>query len=301
MSIFLISLFVFLAVSLGATALLLHYSRSGNPIDRRLEKVHRDGQSGGIPGRRGAPLPPEGLIAVGTKSFTDLRQDLAHAGFRGKNALSLYFVTRFIFVGVFLLIGLWVQRVIAFTPIYGLLLMVASAAIGFALPAIWVYHRVTKRREEIRRAVPGVLDLIIVCVEAGLSLNAAIVRIAGEMKGTYKALAEELNLVNQEIFIGKSRTEAFRNLALRTGVDELRSLATVLMQSDRMGTSIADLLRVQADSLRAKRRQRALEAAHKTPVKLVFPLVLFIFPELLVILLGPAGIQLFRALTDMSK
>ena len=134
-------------------------------------------------------------------------------------------------------------------------------------------------------------------------VGSAIVKCLEE-KG-YKNLVfrtlSELNLVNQEIFIGKSRTEAFRNLALRTGVDELRALATVLMQSDRMGTSIADLLRVQADSLRAKRRQRALEAAHKTPVKLVFPLVLCIFPELLVVILGPAGIQLFHALKDMAK
>ena len=301
MSVYLISLFVFLAVSLGATALLLYYSRSANPIDRRLEKVQRESQFSGIPVRPGASLPPEGLIAVETESFKYLRQDLAHAGFRGKNALTLYFLTRLIFVGVFLLVALWAQRIIELPPIYGLLLMIGGAASGFALPAVWIHYRVTKRREEIRRAVPGVLDLIIVCVEAGMSLNAAIVRISGEMKGTFKALAEELNLVNQEIFIGKSRTEAFRNLALRTGVDELRALATVLMQSDRMGTSIADLLRVQADSLRAKRRQRALEAAHKTPVKLVFPLVLCIFPELLVVILGPAGIQLFHALKDMAK
>ncbi len=142
--------------------------------------------------------------------------------------------------------------------------------------------------------------MIIVCVEAGLSLNAAIQRISREMRNTYPELATEMNVLNQEIFLGFSRSEAFRNLALRTGVDELRSLATVLMQSDRLGTSIADVLRVQADILRTKRRQRAMEHAQKMPVKLLFPLIFFIFPELLVVLLGPAAIRFYRSLMGMQ-
>jgi tight adherence protein C len=163
-----------------------------------------------------------------------------------------------------------------------------------------VAHRISKRRDEIRRSVPGVLDLMVVCVEAGLSLNAAIQKITVETKNTYVALCEELHLVNQEILIGKTRADAFRNLARRTGVDELRSLAVMLIQADKLGTSIANSLRVLADSLRVKRRQRAEEAAHTTSVKLVFPLVLLIFPELLVILVGPAIINIVKTLSQVA-
>ena len=134
-----------------------------------------------------------------------------------------------------------------------------------------------------------------------MSLHAAIQKIADESQNTHRALSHELRLVNQEILIGKSRTEAFRNLARRTGVEELRSLAVMLMQADKLGVSIANSLRVLADSLRTKRAQKAEEAAHKTAVKLVFPLVLLIFPELLVILLAPALINLFKALTEMAR
>ncbi|NIM98993.1 MAG: hypothetical protein GTO24_13195 [candidate division Zixibacteria bacterium] len=168
------------------------------------------------------------------------------------------------------------------------------------MPKLWVARRISRRRDHIRRSVPSVLDLMVVCVEAGLSLNAAIRKITLETNRTYPALCEELHLVNQEILIGKTRADAFRNLARRTGVDELRSLAVMLIQADKLGTSIANSLRVLADSLRVKRRQRAEEAAHKTSVKLVFPLVLLIFPELLVILVGPAIINIVKTLSQVG-
>jgi tight adherence protein C len=173
--------------------------------------------------------------------------------------------------------------------------------LGGFIPNIWVGQRIIRRRDEIRHSVPNMLDLMVVCMEAGLSLNAAIQKIAEETADTHKSLSEELNLVNQEILIGKTRADAFRNLARRTGVEELRSLAVMLVQADKLGTSIANSLRVLADALRTKRRQRAEEAAHKTSVKLVFPLVLLIFPELLVVLLGPAVITLIKTFAEMAK
>jgi len=154
---------------------------------------------------------------------------------------------------------------------------------------------------EMRLSVPSMLDLLVVCVEAGLSLNAAFQRIAEDTKDTHRILSHELQLVNKEILLGKSRADALRNLARRTGIDELRSLAVMLIQADKLGVSIADSLRVLADSLRIKRMQRAQEAAHKVSVKLVFPLVFLIFPELLVIILGPAAISIFKALSEMTK
>lgn len=301
----LVAVTVFLAIFLGFIALLLFASRSSDRTENRLQSV-RDGISPSLEGddqknadrsRRAA----DRLFMLGSDSTTDLRFKLIHAGWRGQYSVLWYYLSRFVLAGGLGVLGWQVRQTLEFQGAIGIFLIGGSAIIGFALPLLWVNNRISQRRDAIRRAIPSVLDLIIVCVEAGLSLNAAVQRIAAEMKSTYPELAGELNILNQEIFIGKSRAEAFRNLARRTGVDELRSLATVLMQSDRMGTSIADVLRVQAETLRTKRRQRALEDAHKMPVKLVFPLVLFIFPEILVVLLGPAGIQLFRSLSEVAR
>jgi tight adherence protein C len=232
------------------------------------------------------------------ESFYGIRARLVHANYRGPRNVFWYYILRALLAVVFLPIGYYAAMLIKDTGATPWIGAAALGLFGAALPPLWVNDRVARRREAIRAAVPNVLDLIIVCVEAGLSLNAAIQRIASDMKRTYPDLSWELMILNQEIFIGKSRVEAFRNLARRTGVDELRALATVLMQSDRMGTGIADVLRVQAETLRSKRRQAALEAAHKMPVKLVFPLVLCIFPEMLVVLLSPGVIQLYRSLTE---
>ena len=298
-----IAIVVFLAVFFTLTALLLLLTRAPDKIERRLRNI-RDGVSARMHGdldNYNAESDAAKLFDSDPASPSDLRTRLVHAGFRGRHNVLWYNVTRITLAVALGALGYEAQRVLQLQHLLSILTILGGVGLGFAGPAFFVNERVTRRREAIRRAIPNVLDLIIVCVEAGLSLNAAIQRIAAEMKTTYPELAEELNILNQEIFIGKSRGETFRNLARRTGVDELRSLATVLMQSDRMGTSIADVLRVQAETLRVKRRQRALETAHKMPVKLVFPLVLFIFPEIMVVLLGPAGIQFFRSLSEIVK
>ena len=175
-----------------------------------------------------------------------------------------------------------------------------GVATGWYFPTALIAHRIRWRREQIRRAVPNMLDIIVVCVEAGLSFTAAIHRIVDENKADKNPLYDELKLMTREFLIGSSKADAFRNLSDRTGVEELRSLAITLIQAERLGTSIADSLRVLADSMRFKRRQRAEEQANKTSVKLVFPLVLLIFPELLVILIGPALITLVKTLSDMA-
>jgi tight adherence protein C len=300
-----IPILVFMAVFLGSVALMLLFSRSPDPVERRLSDLREGQTSPTVFDNQVTTDKPtaaaDRLFLLDTDSFTRLRSKLTNAGFRGRHSVLWYTINRIALTGGLGLLGLQAQWTIELGGVAGILLVAGSAMIGFAMPAIVINHRITRRREAIRRALPNVLDLVIVCVEAGLSLNAAIKRIAAEMKSTYPELAEELNILNQEIFIGKSKGEAFRNLARRTGIDELRALATVLMQSDRMGTSIADVLRVQAETLRTKRRQWALETAHKMPVKLVFPLVLFIFPEILVVLLGPAGIQFYRTLVEIAR
>jgi tight adherence protein C len=179
-----------------------------------------------------------------------------------------------------------------------LMLTGGAAFLGYFMPNFWVAYRQSRRREEISLSLPDALDLLVICVEAGQGLNAAILRVGHEIERHAPALSEELRILNREVRIGLDRAQALRNFALRTGVEEARALAAVLIQSDRLGTSVARALRVHAQSLRTRRRQRAEESARKTAVKLVFPLVLCIFPELLVVILAPAMIQLVRVLAD---
>jgi tight adherence protein C len=159
-----------------------------------------------------------------------------------------------------------------------------------------VRHRVKKRQKDLQLALPDALDLLVICVEAGLGLNQALMRVAEEIRHVSRLTAEELALVNLEIRAGTPRELALRHLSDRTGVEDLRSLVTMLIQTDRFGTSIAQSLRVHSDTLRMKRRQRAEEAAAKTTIKMIFPLVFCIFPAMFVVLLGPGLIMIVRAL-----
>jgi tight adherence protein C len=160
-----------------------------------------------------------------------------------------------------------------------------------------VSRRVKKRQKEMQRALPDALDLLVVSVEAGLGLNAALLRVSDEIDRMSPVLSEQLALVNLEIRAGTSREDALRNLADRTGLQDISSLVGMLIQTDRFGTSVAQALRVHADTMRTKRRQRAEEAAAKTTIKLVFPLVFCIFPAMFVVILGPALIEIYHALS----
>ena len=177
-----------------------------------------------------------------------------------------------------------------------LFLIVVLSAIGYFLPNAFLARRIAYRKREIFESFPDAMDLIIVCVEAGLGLDAALARVGEEMHMRSPILGDELHLINLELRAGSSRERALRNLALRTGVEDIDTLVAMLVQSDRFGTSIADSLRVHADSLRTKRRFRAEEAAAKIALKLLFPLIFFIFPSMLLVLLGPAFIGISRIL-----
>ena len=177
-----------------------------------------------------------------------------------------------------------------------LLLALASAGVGLSLPGAFLKSRARKRQEEITDALPDALDLLTVCVEAGLGINSAFVRIAEEFRLSSPMLSEEFGIVNREMVAGKPRMEALRALAERTGVEDLKSLVAMLIQTERLGTSLAQSLRVHSDSLRVRRRQRAEEAAAKTTIKLVFPLVFLLFPALFIVILGPGVIQILHIL-----
>jgi tight adherence protein C len=229
-----------------------------------------------------------------------IKDGLTEAGFRGANAVTTFLGAKVLLaVGLpvlFLLIVSWMGMSLGNMLIW----MVVLAVFGFYLPTLYLWQKSSERKLEVTHGLPDALDLMVVCVEAGLGLNAAIVKVASEMQLASPVLASELRLVNNEMKAGINRIDALRNLADRTGVPDVKSLVAVLVQTDRLGTSVAASLRAQSDSLRIKRRQRAEEAAHKVAVKLVFPLVLCIFPELLLILLGPGMLSIYHALSDVN-
>jgi tight adherence protein C len=176
-----------------------------------------------------------------------------------------------------------------------------AGAIGYLLPGLVLGRLTERRKREIREGLPDALDLFIVCVEAGCGLDQAIVKASDELGLTYPALTYELRLITTEIRAGKTRMEAFKNFAARTQVDDVQSLVTLLVQTDKFGTSIAQALRTHAETSRTKRRQSAEERAGKIGVKLVFPLVLFLFPALYIVILGPAVISFIRVFSQMGK
>ena len=230
-----------------------------------------------------------------------IKDGLTEAGLRGPNAVTTFLGAKIAFaVGlplIFFVIMAAMRQSLGNTFVWS----IVFAVIGFYLPTLWLWSKANERKTEVTHALPDALDLLVVCVEAGLGLNAAIVKVSQEITLASPVLSQELRQVNNEMKAGINRIDALRALADRTGVADVKSLVAVLVQTDRLGTSIAASLRAQSDSLRVKRRQRAEEAAHKVAVKLVFPLVLCIFPELLLVLLGPGFISIFRALSKIAK
>ena len=176
----------------------------------------------------------------------------------------------------------------------GLLIAGFLAVLGYLAPGLVLSRKIEGRKRELQNGLPDALDLLIVCVESGSSLDQAVLKTAQELGVSYPQLADEFETLNIEVRAGKPRIEAFRNLASRTGLDDMRSLVAMLVQTDRFGTSVAQALRTHAVTLRAKRRQRAEEKAAKIGVKMVFPLVFFLFPAFYAVTLGPAVIQFSR-------
>jgi tight adherence protein C len=231
-----------------------------------------------------------------------LRRRLVKAGFASENSVQVYTAIRVIAAILLPLLVLVVLLTINYPrgPQF-VALTLLGAIFGLFIPSFILSNLITKRQQKIARALPDAIDLMVVCVEAGLGLNAALQRVGRELELVEPVLSNEMAITNREIRAGKPRDEALRNLGDRTGVDDIKSLVAMLIQSDRFGTSIASSLRVFADSMRTKRRQRAEEMVSKASIKLIFPLLLFIFPALLIVLLGPALITLYRALDQLAQ
>jgi len=237
-------------------------------------------------------LPTEGWES------SPLRQRFMHAGYRAKSAPIFYFAGKTVLAIIFpafffLYVGVSRLQMDTNSLLFFFLLL---ASIGYYLPNMILSRKIFVRQRDLFENFPDAIDLMTVCVEAGLGLDAAMSKVGEEMYVKCPALAEELHLVNLEIRAGRSREQALQNLAVRTGVEEIEGLVAMLIQADRFGTSIAASLRVHSDMLRTKRRLRAEEAAAKIALKLLFPLIFFIFPSLLLVLMGPAMIQIYRIL-----
>lgn len=228
------------------------------------------------------------------KEMGRLRRRLARAGYTSATALLVYAAAT---------VATPVILAVAAVSLLGIgkgwILGLIGAAIGYLLPSLALGRLTERRKREIREGLPDALDLFIVCVEAGCGLDQAIVKASDELGLTYPALAYELRLITTEIRAGKTRMEAFKNFAARTLVDDVQSLVALLVQTDKFGTSIAQALRTHAETSRTKRRQNAEERAGKIGVKLVFPLVLFLFPALYIVILGPAVISFIRVFGEV--
>ena len=225
-----------------------------------------------------------------------LQRKFINAGWRNPDAPKIYFALKTILTfGIPLVLYLIFATLIDLEKrILLLLILLVGSAIGYYLPNMLLNNAVKKRQREIFETFPDSLDLLTICMEAGLSFDQALGKVANEISIKSKTLSEELGLVMMEMRSGFSRERALRNLAMRTGVEDVDSLATMVIQSERFGTSIGDSLRVQSDNLRTKRRLKAEEAAAKIALKLLFPLIFFLFPMLFIVIMGPAVLQIYK-------
>jgi tight adherence protein C len=235
-------------------------------------------------------LASVGKLASGNSASSRSELMLIRAGFRGPDA-------RLAIAGVRILLPVIFVAVAYFSGLYrdrALLVFAGVALLGYMVPEIWLGRRIRARQHRLRAALPDGLDLLVICVEAGLGLDQALLRVSQELQRAHLDFSDELQLVSTEMRLGKTRTDAFRELGHRTGLEDIKALVTMLIQTERFGTSIAQSLRVFSDDLRTKRRQRAEEMAAKISIKMVPVLVLFIFPALLIVVLGPAIVTVMR-------
>jgi tight adherence protein C len=292
---------------------IIQYVRQASRRREIVEKIKSGGESSGVlygPGaskiddKRGTGRSFANMLrAIGSRiapsksaDYSKTRVKFLKAGIRRENVTALFWGAKLLLAVclplVFLMMRLTLFK-LADMPLT-LALAVAAGLAGYYLPDFLLQVRIARRRERIQKALPDALDLMVVCVEAGMGMDAAINRVAKEIRLTSPDLGEEFALLNLELRAGKARQDALRNLAVRTDIGAINSLVTLLIQTDKFGTSVASALRVFSDSFRTQRFQKAEEMAAKLPVKLIIPLIFFIFPSLFVVVVGPAAIKIYQ-------
>jgi tight adherence protein C len=302
---------VFLAITLGVWAILTAFADHGkggaedrlrrmmNPATgrkemeehsaRRQERIQT--QMTKAANKLGQSLRPSDEAELGKVRLT-----LLNAGFRSENAVAVFFGAKLLLMLLGLLIAFPIMALKYGMTGNAFTYSAMAGGVGFYLPGFVVDSRKKKRSEGIFLGLPDALDLMVVCVEAGLGLDAAMRRVTSELSSSCPVLCEEFAISNFQLQMGRPRKDVLRDLGLRTGVEDMRSLAAVIIQAERFGSSIGSALRVQSDAMRLRRRQLAEERAAKTAVKIMIPLILFIFPGVFVVLVGPAGIQIANTL-----
>jgi tight adherence protein C len=322
-----LTLIAFLTASSGVLLVYTLVGARKTRLDERLEglderagtalSVGTGGIPTGLPGDPGhsAPRPPapknaftqttlprlgNALMPTDEGEKSQLRNRLIHAGLYGREAMAVFLGTKLILIVIPALIGL-------FLGLTGLLptteAVLGGGCLGIAGmigPSFWLDGRKKARQTSFRRSLPDALDLLVICLEGGLSLPASLRRVGGELRTAHPVLALELNIVQREIQLGTSPGEGLQNMGVRTDLEEIRSLASVITQSERFGASLVKSLRVHAETLRLKRQQRAEELAQQAAVKILFPTLLFIFPAIFVVILGPAAFQILEYFARFS-
>lgn len=305
-----VALVTFLAVLLASSAVFLFFnSREALQTWRR----RADGTSGAAE----SEAAPAGMAEVLKEQLQALlewfgklnqpsnveevhatRRKLINAGYRsGKTPILFLGAKLLLAIVIVCLLAMIPAKLLGFPSVSNLIFYyVLAAACGYYAPGLWLRKAIGSRKDALQRAIPDALDLMVVCVEAGLGLDQAIGRVGEEVKRAHPELSDELNILAMELRTGVSRQEALRNLAHRTDLEEVRTLVAMLVQTDRFGTSIGQALRVHADAMRTTRRLKAEELAAKLPVKLLLPLIFFIFPTIFIVVIGPACIKIVQVL-----
>jgi len=299
----LIVILTFTSLALGVMSLYWLFARPQGVVTARLESIDpsltliENNPVTTMAERVAEPL--NRIVPLSAMEAAKLQKRLLQAGYRSPDAAMAFRAIQIsLIVAIPTLVitaGYLLER-----PANSLIILsLLGAAIGFYLPRLILSSKIKQRQLRITWGLADTLDLMVVAVEAGLGLNAALNRVAEELKKTHPDLHYELELVNLEIRVGRSREEALRNLAERTGVDDIRSFVALLVQADRYGASIAKAVRIFADSLRTKRRQKAEQASQKAALKLIFPLTIFLFPVIILIMLAPAAMNLLDLFSGM--
>lgn len=295
---------VFVSVALLAGLAASRVLSLQTPERRRLRQVLQPkapayvAAAGGALGSKKRPVMAGAWLPKSFRDMSRIERRLANAGYRAPGAAQLFTIAEFLIPAV---VGAAALAWFGWATRNGLVAAGFGGVVGYLVPGFFLDRQVANRRDQVRKGLPDVLDLLIVCLEAGSSLDQAVVKASEELELAYPALAEELRVLTTETRAGKPRMEAFRNLAQRTKVDDVRALVAMLVQTDRFGTSVGQALRTLADSMRTRRRQEAEEKAGKVGVKLVFPLVLCLFPAFFIVILGPAMLKLMAAFAQMGK
>jgi tight adherence protein C len=311
-----ISLLVFSATMLFIVAFLVHmsYMRGHQTL---IEKIKQDGRAlsveeaaATVPSSQESPFKGRWLSIMTRlgglakpkeeEGITHIQRLFLRAGYRGKNATAIFFGSK-VFCAATLLVLVFVLQLLKpgqMRFINITFFSIGFALLGFYLPNLWLSLKIARRKEALTLGLPDALDLMVVCAEAGMGLDAAMKRVGEEMTLSNRTVSEEFNLLNMELRAGKSRKDALKNLAWRTDLEEVNSLVTLVIQTDRFGTSVAQALRVHSDAMRTRRTQGVEELAAKLPIKLLFPTIFCIFPSLFLVILGPALLHAFRTLNN---